>query len=128
VAGPEDVHQREGGQKILQGSADLGPVVCGRVQGILNTVEVTHHHGQGLGLRDKQGGHFTENAGSRPPVLRVRIRRGMNMQKGAVANRDTLQVARYQVGHHNLKARLHQGHELTELPGGIQGRLMSDVA
>jgi hypothetical protein len=128
MTGTKDVHQRESGQEVLQWPADLGPVVGGRVQGILDAVEVPHHHRQGLGLRDEQGGHFTKNAGPCPPVLGVGIRRSMNMQEGALAHRDTLQVARHQVRYHNLEARLHQSHQLTKLPGGIQGRLMSNVA
>jgi hypothetical protein len=128
MTGTKDVHQRESGQEVLQWPADLGPVVGGRVQGILDAVEISHHHRQGFGLRDEEWGHFTKNAGPRPPVLRVGIRGSMNMQKGALANRDTLQVARNQVHYHNIEARLHQSHKLTKLPGGIQGRLMSDVA
>jgi hypothetical protein len=42
VAGTKNIHQGEGGQKVLQRPADLGFVVDGRVQGILDAIEIAH--------------------------------------------------------------------------------------
>jgi hypothetical protein len=94
---PETVHQRESSQQVRQRPTDFGPEVGRGVQGVLHTVEIPNHQGEGSGVRDEERASLPENTSTCYLVCWVGVRRSVHVKKAVCPKGHPLEVARHQI-------------------------------